>query len=105
MQETDALSVSNFPLFRARKRLAWLVPALVAAVNRYFGYVLVRDVRLSAEPFTPGSAGRRHKDGQPSQSAIAKVGAAIRGIEDDDLREALRTLGLALSSRSEHKGG
>ena len=31
MQETDALSVSNFPLFRARKRLAWLVPALVAA--------------------------------------------------------------------------
>jgi len=80
-------------------------PALVAAVNRYFGYVLVRDVRLSAEPFTPGSAGRRHKDGQPSQSAIAKVGAAIRGIEDDDLREALRTLGLALSSRSEHKGG
>jgi D-alanyl-D-alanine carboxypeptidase len=31
MLETDARSVSNLPLFRARKRLAWLVPALVAA--------------------------------------------------------------------------
>ncbi len=80
-------------------------PAIAAAVNRYFGYVLVRDVRLSAEPFSPGSGKKTHKPYQPSQSAIAKVGAQTDKVEDNDLREALRVLGLALSSRSEQKNG
>jgi hypothetical protein len=74
---------------------------IAAAVNRYFGYVLVRQVRLSAEPFSPGSSVKAHKNIQPSQSIQAKVGAQVANIEDDDLREALRTLGHALSSRSE----
>jgi len=78
-------------------------PAIAAAVNRYFGYVLVREVRLSAEPFTAGSGGKGQKRPQPSQSDIAKVGAAIEKVEDDDLRDALRVLGLALSGRSERK--
>ena len=78
-------------------------PAIAAAVNRYFGYVLVNDVRLSAEPFSPGSGQKRQNPIQPSQSEIAKVGKATEKVEDDDLREALRTLGLALSSRSRRK--
>ncbi|WP_297103876.1 DciA family protein [uncultured Devosia sp.] len=78
-------------------------PAIAAAVNRYFGYVLVNDVRLSAEPFTPGSGQRVQKPQQPSQSEIAKVGKATEMVENEDLREALRTLGLALSSRSKQK--
>ncbi len=78
-------------------------PAIAAAVNRYFGYVLVKDVRLSAEPFTPGSGAKAHMPYQPSQSAIAKVGKATEMVEDDDLRDALQVLGLALSSRSEQK--
>lgn len=80
-------------------------PAIAAAINRYFGYVLVRDVRLSAEPFTPGSGPKPQKPFQPSQSTIAKVGAQTEKVEDSDLREALRVLGLALSSRSEQKNG
>lgn len=78
-------------------------PAIAAAINRYFGYVLVRDVRLSAEPFTPGSASKAQRPYQPSQSVIAKVGQQTEKVEDDDLREALQVLGLALSSRSERK--
>jgi hypothetical protein len=73
---------------------------VAAAVNRYFGYVLVNQVRLSPEPFTPGSGARPDKHMQPSQSVQAKVGAQVASIEDDNLREALRTLGHALSSRS-----
>jgi hypothetical protein len=73
---------------------------IAAAVNRYFGYVLVGQVRLSPEPFTPGSGAKPDKHRQPSQSVQAKVGAQVADIEDDDLREALRTLGHALSSRS-----
>ncbi len=79
-------------------------PAIAAAVNRYFGYVLVSEIRLTAEPFSPGSGARVQKTRQPSQSAIAKVGAATEKVEDSDLRDALQELGLALSSRSEPKG-
>ncbi len=78
---------------------------IAAAVNRYFGYVLVGQVRLSPEPFTPGSGGKRHKRAQPSQSVQAKIGAQVAKIEDDNLREALRTLGHALSSRSKSDTG
>lgn len=79
-------------------------PDIAKAVNRYFGYHLVSEVRLSAEPFTPGPGAKRQKNRQPSQSEIAKVGATVEKIEDTDLREALRVLGLALSGRSEPKG-
>src|SRR5690606_38398654 len=50
---------------------------IAAAVNRYFGFVLVGSVRLSAEAFTPGSARREQNSIQPSQSTIAKVGAQV----------------------------
>lgn len=75
-------------------------PRIAAAINRYFGFVLVETVRLSAEPFTPGSAEPMQKDTQPSRSVAAKVGAQVAGVEDDDLREALRALGHALAGRS-----
>ncbi|QQR38141.1 DUF721 domain-containing protein [Devosia rhizoryzae] len=75
-------------------------PAIAKAVNRYFGYVLVGEVRLSAEPFTPSSAGRAQKTQQPSQSTVAKVDALTAQVEDDALRQSLQALGLALSSRN-----
>lgn len=75
-------------------------PKIAAAVNRYFGFLLVGAVRLSPEAFIPGSGVKAQKTTQPSQSVVAKVGAQVADIEDDDLREALRTLGHALSSRS-----
>ncbi|WP_375449740.1 DUF721 domain-containing protein [uncultured Devosia sp.] len=78
-------------------------PAIAAAINRYFGYVLVGAVRLSAEPFSGHSVKTDHKAVQPSPSVVAKVGTAIDAVEDEGLKEALRTLGHALSSRSERK--
>jgi hypothetical protein len=76
---------------------------IAAAINRYFGFFLVGAVRLSAEPFTQGSAPEVHNPSQPSQSVTAKVGAQVARVDDEDLREALRTLGHALSSRSGRK--
>ncbi len=78
-------------------------PKIAAAINRYFGFVLVGTVKLSAEAFTPGSGQKAQNPSQPSQSTIAKVGAQVADVADDDLREALRTLGHALSSRSGRK--
>ncbi len=76
-------------------------PNIAAAINRYFGYFLVGQVRLSAEPFTPRSGAKDQVHRQPSQSVRAKVGASVEIIGDEGLREALRELGHALSSRPE----
>lgn len=76
-------------------------PRIAAAVNRYFGFLVVGNVRLSAEPFTPGSGDKGQKTVQPSQNVIAKVGAQVADIENEAVREALRTLGHALASKSD----
>jgi hypothetical protein len=76
---------------------------IASAVNRYFGFFLVGNVRLSAEPFTPSSARAPMNIKQPSQSDIAKIGAQVADIADDDVREALRTLGIALASKAARK--
>jgi hypothetical protein len=78
-------------------------PRIATAVNRYFGFLLVREVRLSADPFTPGSGAAR-KTLEPDPSVVAKVGGLVERVEDDKLREALRTLGHALAGRSDRKG-
>ena len=78
---------------------------IAAAINRYFGFVLVGSVRLSPEAFTPGSGKKVEAPFKPSQTVQAKVAAQLAEVENDDLREALRTLGHALSSRSELKNG
>jgi hypothetical protein len=75
-------------------------PAIAAAVNRYFGYFLIAQVRLSAEPFTGPSGAKRDNSAKPSPATQAKVGDAVAQIEDDDLREALRQLGHAVMGRS-----
>lgn len=61
---------------------------IAAAVNRYFGYLLVKDVRMSLEPM---------EETVPVVEVVpvadpAEVDAAVGGVEDDGLREALRKL-------------
>ena len=73
---------------------------IAAAVNRYFGYVLVGQVRLSAEPFTPGSGQKPDRSIQPSQSVVEKIASQVADVEDEAVREALRTLGHALASKA-----
>jgi len=68
---------------------------IAAAVNRYFGYFLVRDVRLSVEPFRASSA----PAAQPlpvSPEIVAAVGREVAKVEDDALRDALAGLGRSL---------
>ena len=73
---------------------------IAASINRYFGYVLIANVRLSPEPFVPGDAGPAQPETEPSPGVRAKVGEQIAKIEDEHLREALRVLGHALGSRN-----
>ncbi|KKB12313.1 hypothetical protein VE25_08065 [Devosia geojensis] len=77
-------------------------PRIAQAVNRYFGYLLVSDVRLSAEPFSPHSDARNHKDHKPSEATRTKIDGALAQVKDDDLRDALRALGHAVMGRSDN---
>lgn len=76
-------------------------PRIAMGVNRYFGYHLVSNVRISSDPFRPGSDASYHKHDKPSERTALTVAETIARVEDDDLREALRTLGHALLSRAD----
>ena len=70
---------------------------IAAAVNRYFGYFLVRDVRLSAEPFAVAAA-KTKKPGVPAE-VVQHAGEAVAEVDDPALRGALRSLGEAVLAR------
>jgi len=74
-------------------------PRIAAAINRYFGYVLVDQVRLSAAPFTPGSAKKAEAPPEPDPVHRASVGAAVRAVGDERLKAALTSLGLAIATQ------
>ncbi len=74
--------------------------AVAAAVNRYFGYLLVGSVRLSVEPFNPGSGEKVQPRPKLAEPARVKVETAVEGIEDEAVKQALRELGHAVLGRN-----
>ncbi|HVY51436.1 MAG TPA: DciA family protein [Devosia sp.] len=78
--------------------LAHEAPLIAAAVNRYFGYLLVREVRLSAAPFeSPPPAVR--SSGPPEPEALRAAAEAVGGVADPELKDALAALGRAVLRR------
>jgi len=65
---------------------------VAAAVNRYYGYLLVGTIRLSAEPFTPIDKAT-HTAPAVAPETAARVAATVGRVSDPGLREALRLLG------------
>jgi hypothetical protein len=71
---------------------------IAAAVNRYFGYLLVRDVRLSLEPFTSSSVSKI-KDKPTPPEATREAIAAVTDVGDPALKSALKALGEQILSK------
>ena len=73
--------------------------AIAAAVNRYFGYVLVSAVRLSAEPL---ATARQATPNQPprTQEPDPEIDRAVAHVADDGLKDALRRLGRGIKGNS-----
>lgn len=80
--------------------LAHEAALIAAAVNRYFGYVLVGTVRLSAEPFIPRSADKGDARPQANADVRAQVETTLAPVADEGVKEALRQLGLAIIGKS-----
>ncbi len=71
---------------------------IAAAVNRYFGYFLVRDVRLSAEPFTSTSATSVQAKKPPAEATLTAI-KATNAVSDPELKNALKALGEQILSK------
>ena len=71
-------------------------PMIAAAVNRYFGYLLVREVKLSAEPLAAPKVEPERPRGLPAPAAVS---AAVSGVEHPALKAALSDLGSGVASR------
>jgi len=71
---------------------------VVAAINRYFGYLLVGHVRLSATPFISAPVAEKPAPilGEAARAAVER---GVEAVEDPGLRDALRDLGLAIARR------
>jgi hypothetical protein len=81
-----------------RLALAHEAPLIAAAVNRYFGYFLVREVKLSAEPFIKSSAPKSKVQATPPE--VAKhADQAVAEVQDPALKDALKALGEAVLSK------
>jgi hypothetical protein len=76
-----------------RLQVAHESDVIAGAVNRYFGYVLVGAVKLSANAFTPGSGDIAHNRKAPAPATTETVEQALDMVEDEGLKQALRKLG------------
>jgi len=68
-------------------------PAITAAVNRYFGYLLVSGVRLSPNPYTGPETAAPMAPKALAPEKAARLADAVSAIEDEALRAALEKLG------------
>ncbi len=73
-------------------------PLIAKAINRYFGYVLVSAVRLSAEPFSAPAAQKAESPAAPEPDPAIET--ALGAVEDEGLRDALRRLGRGIRARN-----
>lgn len=71
---------------------------VAAAINRYFGYLLIGQVRLSAAPFEIET---ELPETVPALTEVtrARIGRAVERVADPGVREALRELGQAMARR------
>jgi hypothetical protein len=81
-----------------RLALAHEAPMIASAVNRYFGYFLVREVKLSAEPFTRSSGLKPQVAPTPPEVAD-HADKAVAEVVDPALKDALKLLGEQILSQ------
>ena len=71
---------------------------IVDRINRYFGYVLVNEVRLAIEPLAAtGEVPAPPPVANPIQRAL--VARAVNRVDDTGVREALRELGHRIATK------
>lgn len=78
--------------------LQHLEPQILERINGYFGYRAVGRLRIHQGPVPNLPEPRRPPMAATSAEAEAEIGSQIAAVEDEALREALRSLGRGLRS-------
>jgi len=71
---------------------------VAAAINRYFGYLLIGQVRISATPFPIEAPIPETIPALPDVTR-ARISRVVERVEDPGVREALRELGQAMARK------
>ena len=71
---------------------------VAASINRYYGYFLIGQVRLSAEPFVIEDAVPETVPALPEVTR-ARISRTVERVSDPGVRDALRQLGQAIARR------
>lgn len=71
---------------------------VAAAINRYYGYFLVGQVRLSAAPFDVEDDIPETIPALPEVTRV-RIGRAVERVDDPAVRDALRQLGQAIARK------
>jgi hypothetical protein len=73
---------------------------IAAAINRYFGYLLIGAVRQSAMPFARAETAPVPAEPEASEATKSAVGEAVAHVSDQGLRDALTRLGRRITRNS-----
>jgi hypothetical protein len=79
--------------------LQHLEPQVVERINGFYGYRAIARLRLHQGPITGPARPVREKPPVPDPEDIARLDAALAGVDDEDLRRALRDLGASVLAR------
>ena len=73
---------------------------IIAAINRYFGYILVAEIKISLSPFSYCSEETTYPKKKITNEARKKIDNIVRKVENEKLKQALQNLGENITSKS-----
>ncbi len=74
---------------------------IIAAINRYFGYILVEKIKISLSPFSYYSDEKIYSKKKITNKARKKIDNIVGKVENEKLKQALQNLGENISGKSD----
>ncbi len=77
-------------------QMVYLEPMILEKIACYFGYKAVSRVKILQNPQTPATPTQKTKQKEISTERLAALESSIAGIDDEDLKKSLLSLGCGI---------